>query len=164
MDGNLMDTRYPDSPNANSIQQGLEFQDFVMKTLLAKWGVCLQNFSSAKYQFEFGENIQGWEIKLDNLFLKTGRLSIEIAEKSRAANAKWVASGIYRDDNAKFYVQGNFNRIYVFHKKILVLLHKSGRYEEKEELTVRAFYLPLEDADKFGERVDVLSSDTNLWF
>ena len=72
--------RYPDCPDANSFQSGLEFQDFVCLRL-AQEHVILQNTGSKLYQLRIGENLQGFEIKLDRRCTETGRLSIEIAEQ-----------------------------------------------------------------------------------
>lgn len=149
---------YPDGKHADSFQVGLEFQDFVCE-LLSEQGIILQNLVSKKRQFERGENIQGFEIKLDLRCTETKRLSIEIAEKAKAGNPVWIASGIYRDDNSWLYIQGNYEVLYVFAKKFLVLLHKADqeraqkRFPEHETLTVRAFYLSFDDADKWAAKV-----------
>lgn len=144
---------YPNSTHVDSLQVGAEFLDFVT-VALAKRGLYLQPFTSKKYQYTKGESLQGWEVKLDNRFTDTGRLSIEIAEKTNFANAAWANSGIYRNDNTWIYIQGNYQYFYIFLKKHLIGLHKSGRYEIAESHgTVRKFYLPLTDAEKYGERV-----------
>ncbi len=142
--------RYPDCKNKNSIQDGLEFQDFVMETLAKQHGIIIQVFGSRKYQFSHGESVQRYEIKLDRRCTETGRLSIEIAEKT-SSEADWVQSGIYAG-NSLFYVQGNYSCFWLFMTKFLVKLHKAKNkdYEEKEETTIKAFYLPLKDADKYG--------------
>lgn len=140
---------YPDSVDKNSFQSGLEFQDYVC-VLLAKKGIILQNLNSKLYQCQVGENLQGFEIKLDRLFKKYDHLSIEIAEKSRADLPQWTPSGIYRNDNSWLYIQGNYETLYVFSKRWLINLHKTGRYQNQElNGTVRKFYLPLRDADKY---------------
>ncbi len=152
---------YPDCPDRSSFENGTEFQDFVC-TELAKEGIVLQNLASKRYQLAVGENIQGFEIKLDRRFLETGRLSIETAEKSRASNAGWTQSGIYRNDNTWLYIQGNYLRLYIFAKKLLVGLHGTGRYGEHEEYgTVRAFFLPLAEAEKYcARRLDFVATRT----
>jgi hypothetical protein len=107
-----------------------------------------------------GENLQGFEIKYDSRFLDTNRLSIEIAEKSKASNPLWVSSGIYRSDNSWLYIQGNYRCIYIFAKSLLIGLHKSMKYQEDESYgTVRKYYLPLDDANKYcAKRIDIASS------
>ncbi len=151
--GMLLETKsnyYPDAKHADTLSMGAEFVDFVMETLLRR-GVVLQVYTSRKRQYEVGESVQGWEVKLDNRFMETGRLSIEIAEKSKRDIPVWTPSGIYRADNTWIYIQGNFQRFYWFQKNLLIGLHKSGKYQEAESNgTVRKFYLPIADADKYG--------------
>jgi len=138
---------YPNSRNTHSIQEGAEFLDLVMEQLRTM-GFYLQPYTSAKNQLEKGESIQGWEVKLDNRFLETGRLSIEIAEKTRADNENWIPSGIYRKDNSYLYIQGNPKDFYVFQLSLLRWLHKRKIYEEAESFgTVKKFYLPIDDAN-----------------
>jgi len=151
-----METKYPkeNSGHYDSFQKGQNFEDFVC-IQLSKQNIILQNISSRKFQYETGENLQGFEIKYDarctgdNGTKATNRLSIEIAEKTKSENLIFVNSGIYRSDNSWLYIQGNYNTLWIFAKKILVLLHKSKRYEEAELPTVRKFYLPIEEADKY---------------
>lgn len=154
-----METSYPNycisnSGHKNSFEVGNEFQDFVCIEL-AKDGIILQNINSKKFQYTTGENLQGFEIKYDARCTgdintePTYRLSIEIAEKSKETNISFVPSGIYRSDNSWMYIQGNYNGFWIFPKNILVELHKSGRYKEHECSTVKKFYLPIEDADRY---------------
>ena len=147
-----MATSYPDSQHSDPLQVGAEFLDFVTVTLHAR-GLYLQPFTSKKYQYNKGESLQGWEVKLDQRLSDTHRLSIEIAEKTRSANAIWVPSGIYRNDNTWLYIQGNYDAFYIFLKRFLIQLHQCKRYTEHEIPTVRKFYLPVADADRYGERI-----------
>jgi hypothetical protein len=144
---------YPNCPDPYSFQSGLEFQDFVATKLHDCLGITITNYSSRKWQFSDGENQQGIEIKLDRTMERTERLSIEIAEKSKATNASFVPSGIYRSDNSWLYIQGTPRRLFVFAKSILVLLHKSGRYKEHTERTIKAFLLPFPEARRYAVRV-----------
>ena len=144
---------YPDAPLDNSLEKGREFLDFVMLNLKAL-GIYMQPFTSKRYQYDVGESINGIEVKYDSRFTDTGRLSIEIAEKTKASNKDWSPSGIYREDNTWLYVQGNFDHFFIFIKKHLVFLHKTGRYQEGESYgTVKKFYLPIEDAERWGHKV-----------
>lgn len=140
---------YPDAKRPDMLGEGIEYQDFVCAEL-AKRHIVLQNLTSKKYQYEIGENLQGFEIKLDRRCTDTERLSIEIAEKSAAANRDYIPSGIYRNDNAWLYLQGNYEILFVFARNFLVNLHKSGRYEVAEMPTIRKFYLPFSDAKKYA--------------
>jgi hypothetical protein len=143
-----MVTKYPDAPSGDSFEQGMIFQDFVADVLFS-YGIAITAYSSRKYQYQYGENKQGIEIKLDTLWQTTGRLSIETGERT-SVNKSWVASGIYRDDNSWLYVQGNESGFFVFSRKLLQQLHRTNRYKNKEEPTVRAFYLPEQDAERYA--------------
>lgn len=145
----MLNPTYPDGKRPTLFQDGLEFQDFVCKEL-ARRHVILQNLSSQRYQFEVGENLQGFEIKFDGRCTDTGRLSIEIAEKSRAELLQFTPSGIYRSDNSWLYIQGNYKILFVFAKNMLLGLHKSLKYREDQMPTIRKFYLPFSDAKKYA--------------
>ena len=149
METNELASRYPDSPH--TVQPGNEFQDLVC-TELGKRGIVFSNFVSKKYQLTVGENIQGFEIKLDNRFPDTRQLSIEIAEKSARDRPNWTPSGIYKQDNTWLYIQGCSSGFYIFAKSLLLLLHKDKKknYKEYEHNgTIKKFHLPLSDADKY---------------
>lgn len=136
----------------NTFQRGLQFQDFVCD-ILYEQGIILQNYSSKKYQFEIGENKQGFEIKLDNRCTDTNRLSIEVAEK-KISDKNWNSSGIYSKGNSWLYIHGNYQKIFIFSKNILIMLHQSGKYEEAiAHDTVKKFYLPIEDAQKWACKI-----------
>ena len=144
---------YPDAQSNNSLEDGQEFQDFVMLAL-QKHGLYLQQFASKKYQYEMGESLQGWEIKLDNTAKTSGRLSIEVAEKSKRSVDEWTPSGIYRPDNTWLYIQGNDEFIYIFMKHFLVQLQAAKKYEvTKHNGTIKRFFLPLSEADKYGYKI-----------
>jgi hypothetical protein len=151
----MREPSYPDA-RPNTFRDGIEFQDFVC-VQLARYGIILQNLASKKYQYDIGENLQGFEIKLDARHMETGRLSIEIAEKTRAANPTWVPSGIYREDNSWLYIQGNYQRIYVFDKGVLKRYHRQKRPNEyehpRDHPTVRKFYLPHKTAEAAAAKV-----------
>ncbi|MCU0811959.1 MAG: hypothetical protein MUE59_13170 [Thiobacillaceae bacterium] len=143
------DPVYPDAKRPSVFADGIEFQDFICSDL-AKRHVILQNLSSKRYQFDVGENLQGFEIKLDLRCTETLRLSIEIAEKSKASMPSFTPSGIYRNDNSWLYIQGNPDLYFVFQKSLLVMLHRTGRYQEHELPTIRKFYMPLDQAFKYA--------------
>jgi len=157
------ETRYPDSRNPNSIQHGLEFQDLITDCL-REHGLYVQNYSSRKYQLDKGENVQGWEIKYDSWCTKSGRLSIEVEERT-ALDRPWVKSGIY-SGKSWLYIQGNEQRFWVFFTSFLRQLHQSGRYAEKDDnpATIKTFYLPVSDADKYGQRFDIEQVERELAF
>ena len=144
---------YPDSKDPKSFESGLEFQDFVCEKLLHELGIAFTNYQSMKWQFGNGENRQGIEIKLDRDISSTKNVSIEIGEKSKASNPKYVPSGILRDDNSWLYIQGNYNIVFLFAKSILRLLYKSRRYHIDELPTIQRFLMPIDDAKRYAAKV-----------
>ena len=162
-DGGCMGISYrqENSGYSDSLEIGNEFQDFVCIEL-AKESIILQNINSKKFQYETGENLQGFEIKYDarctgdKSTIATNQLSIEISEKTKDSNLNYIASGIYRNDNSWLYIQGNYMMFWIFSKRILKLLHKSGRYKEHELPTIKKFYLPIIDADKYCAKKVIL--------
>lgn len=165
-------SRNPAYPTANSrrvdsFEVGNFFQDFVCIEL-AKCNIIMQNINSKKFQYTVGENLQGYEIKYDarctgaDGTVPTGRLSIEIAEKSRAENKVYVASGIYRNDNSWLYIQGNTKTFWVFGKKTLIGLYETGRYEVFVQPTIKTFFLPIEHADRYCCKKFIFDTECNF--
>jgi hypothetical protein len=141
---------YPSSPNAHSVEDGHEFEDFARDVLISR-GIIVHTNKSAKFQIGQGENPQGIEFKRDNWCTKTRRLSIEYAEKRDARNQRWADSGILVG-GIWLYVQGNESAFYVFGIRTLRNLYDGWRAGElsldaHDEPTVRAFYLPFAIAD-----------------
>jgi hypothetical protein len=155
---------YPpaNSGDPDSFQSGLEYQDFIATQLHKHLGITINNYQSRAFQFDAGENLQGIEIKLDRWIETSERLSIEIAEKTRASNPQFVASGIYRNDNSWLYIQGTWHIIFVFAKAILQLMHKSKQYTEHIEPTLKGFYVPVLKAKQVAACVLELDKQGNL--
>ena len=139
---------YYDSKNKRSFADGMEFQDFVGSEF-NKWGFYIQLHASRFYQFSKGESVQRVEIKLDDGCVKYNHLSIEVQERKNNMGS-WVNSGIYRNDDTVFYVQGNTEVLYMFLRRDLVKWHKEkegGAYTEPLS-TIRRFFLEFPDADE----------------
>lgn len=134
----------------NKLQQGLEYQDFIACEF-AKIGIPLTSFSSKKYQYQKGENLQGYEIKNDQKFRQTGNLWIEIAEKKEASHKVWYDSGIKRSDNTIFYVIGDYKGAFIMQKSILSAFADKGRYKIRvnNNQTSKGFLLPVKDAEYY---------------
>jgi hypothetical protein len=146
------DPEYPDASRTTVFAEAIEFQDYVCDRL-AREAIILQNFASKKYQYTRGENLQGWEIKLDLTCLKTKRLSIEVAEKSRKDMPNWTPSGIFRGDSW-IYIQGNYERLWIFGTKQLQRYFQQRKPETHESFgTVRKFYLDFDTACTVALRV-----------
>ena len=148
---------YPDAKAPDSLAQGQEFERFARDMLLHRLGWVVDLYESRHFQWHEGESRQGFEFKEDRRCTDTGRLSIEVAEKTRASNSEWVPSGIWRRDNTILYVQGNERIVFVFSKKVLQRWHdyqlRLDRLEMHEERgTVRGFYLSLAKAEDLAEK------------
>lgn len=130
------------------LKQGLYYQDFVIEELY-KVGLPIISYSSKQYQHLVGENKAGLEIKNDSNYKTTGNIYIEISEKPDANKKEYWKSGIYRNDNTWLYLIGDTDRIFIFSKKQLVLVHESKKYREVSIPTSKGFLLPVKDAEKF---------------
>ena len=78
---------YPDAPDPQTYEHGMEYQDWV-RPRLACVGFNVQVNTSKKFQLQQGESAQGVEIKLDNRCCTPpyNQVSIEVEEKSRQVN------------------------------------------------------------------------------
>jgi hypothetical protein len=134
------------------LEGALLYQDFVVDLLWNTIGLAVVCYSSKAYQQAVGESRTGVEIKHDEKFSKTGNLWIEVAEKAKPRPGPYAASGIYRDDNSWLYVSGNYNTVFVFPKRLLQALAKSGRYKilENNTGTSQGYLLPEADARKYA--------------
>lgn len=137
---------------AAKIVTGGIYQDFVVDALSSLIGLHVQVYTSKVYQFSVGESRQGVEIKNDEKYATTGNLWIETGEKARPREGDYAKSGIYRGDNSWLYVIGNYDTIFVFPKTLLILLHRSGKYMQRENGTKTSigFCLPNVDAKRFA--------------
>lgn len=118
-------------------------------------GISLTSYCSAKFQWMYGENRQGIEIKLDKRILETGNVSFEVAEKSAASVPVWTDSGIMRRDNAWLYVQGNKSIVLIFGKAILQLVYAKGYVDKvwQPKPTIKTFLMTLSEARRIALKV-----------
>ena len=135
----------------NLLELGNMYQDFIMSDLL-KQGIVLMQYSSKKYQYEAGESLSRIEVKFDDRCTETNRLSIEIGEKQIYAT-KYERSGIFRNDNSLFYVQGNLQKYFFFSKKTLkrYFLQNMNTINVENYPTLKKFYLNFEIAEDLCE-------------
>ncbi len=157
--------RYPDAP-VSSIAIGTDFEKYCSGVFL-KMGIQLTPCITKWAQFNIGEDLEGYEFKLDAKHTDYGHLSIEVAE--RAWNGgPWRASGIFRNDNTRQYVQGNKEIFWIMPKHILVeyaksigivpnlcLLEVCPNLIKESFGTIRKFYLEYLIADLIGKRIEI---------
>lgn len=137
------------------IETGLRYQDFVCDVFLQICGIPIVQYASQLYQMSVGESRQGFEIKHDEKFSKTGNLWIEVAEKARPRNGDYVSSGIYREDNSWLYIIGDYDIIFIHAQRILRAISECGRYEirENDTRTSRGFLLNNGNSEKWALRI-----------
>jgi len=131
------------------LERGLLYQDFVYE-ILSRNGINTVAYGSRLFQYRFGENKAGIEIKYDDWLKKTGNLWIEVAEKTNPNNPDYVVSGIYRDSTE--YVIGDYNTIYRIATNVLRLVDKGGKFntEENRMKTSKGFKLPGVEAGRIA--------------
>ncbi len=127
------------------LDEGAKYLSYVRDRLIP-YGITFWSYDSPLFQLK-GESLQGCEVKLDNRCIETGRLSIEVEEKSHRDMPVWTASGIRKSDNSWAYIQGNYELIFLFSKKWLIRYQDEKRPKVDESHgTVRKFYLPMKIA------------------
>lgn len=150
-----MSTVYPDADRPTVFKEALKFQDFVVDLMLKEFGLAITNYSSEYYQYNFGENRQGIEIKLDKEMLHYGNVSIEVAEKTEAKNENWIESGILRNDNSWLYIQGNYDIVFIFGKEHLKRFYKEKYFDKvwQPKPTIKTFRIPIKTAEIIALKV-----------
>jgi DNA-binding protein H-NS len=110
------------------LEEGKEFEKYVKKQLQEKKQLHLDIIEDEVNQYTIGETIQGYEIKYDKKYKDTGNLYIEIKEKTNPNNAKFVLSGIFRQDNTHTWIIGNYDEVYMFKKDTLIEIYNKQEY------------------------------------
>jgi hypothetical protein len=123
----------------NDLEEGMEFQDFIIDELFKK-GICLMVYGSRSRQ-KVSESLNGIEIKFDRKFRQTGNFFLECFSYSyghfkNTGEVIFHESGILKDDNTWLFVIGDFQNYYVIPKKTLVRYYK--KYSDKLR---EAFYI-----------------------
>jgi hypothetical protein len=137
---------------ANKLDQGQGYQDYVAWRLCHE-GIPLVNFQTRGAQLVHGENALGVEIKFDDWLERSGNLWIEIQEKTDANQRLWVASGIFRSDNAWLYAIGNYSELFLFSLKRLREVRGGRLIIENNMHTSRGFLLSRAEAAREAERL-----------
>lgn len=136
------------------LQEGLMFQDYCAVEF-SKIGLPVTSFSSKEYQYNKGENLQGYEFKNDQQFRQTDNLWIEVSERTNVGRP-YVDSGIFRCDNTRFYVIGDYQGVFLIQKKVLQKMAEKKRYKllENGKKTSKGFLLPVADAHEYFDYIE----------
>ena len=137
---------------SSQLEAGEWYQEIVASAIKRQFGYEINYYTTRKEQYEIGESVQGFEIKYDRLIAKTGRLSIEIAEKTRADLPNFTPSGIFRQDNTIHYAQGDASWCWCFRKTALqeYYCRVAPPTIDNNPPTIIKFYLSIEQADQLA--------------
>jgi len=138
------------------ILKGGNYATFIYKWLKERKNISVKNYDTKEEQFNIGENDKGIEIKYDDWFARTGNLWIEIKERTKT-NKEYVFSGIYRNDNTRFYLIGDYRKAYVFVKKQLQDIQQNYKLRENNMKTSWGYLLPEKDAIKYAYAILVFN-------
>jgi hypothetical protein len=100
-----------------------------------------------------GETEEGIEVKFDDLIEKYGRTYIETKEKTHIENKNYVDSGIYRTDNSRLYLIGDYTQWFLFSKAKLIWLDRLDPpflYRPKPTSTSIGFCIPIKNAKELA--------------
>ena len=95
-----------------NLDRAHQFESFVYDWFISNYGISITHYHTQKEQFEKGENRQGFEIKNDQSFEKTGNLFISVLRKDNFGNQ--YPSGVFKKDNRWLYIIGNKTEFYTF--------------------------------------------------
>jgi hypothetical protein len=129
---------------------GHAYEAYIVDRLRAM-GVTVDQVVGRTAQLIYGDTTIGWEIKCDQRSHETGNLCIETAEQAEADPSRpMVASGIYREDQCRWYAIGDYRHLWVFRKTTLQA--EDGRHRTYRIPTSVGFLLPRRQADRLAQR------------
>lgn len=137
--------RYPDA-FGDTIKAGSAYEELIADFIKRHPQHDIGLYKTKHEQFNIGESKDGVEIKLDRVSQRTKRLSIEVAEKTRI-DGEWRPSGIYRNDNTRFYIQGNLIAAWVFRRSHLQRIDAAMQNHRVFNVkTIESFFLSFREA------------------
>lgn len=105
------------------LQASFDFENYIEALFKERFDLDLDPYLTPEGQYYEGENGLGIEIKNDTLIKKYGNVYIEYAEKSKASNYNYVASGILKDDKTTYFLIGDKDGFWIFRKSRLVEIY-----------------------------------------
>lgn len=134
--------------------QANEFEEKVYDYFNDVHNIPLSHFVSKNGQFKRGENRQGFEIKNDQMFNKTGNLYISV-KRVYDNIGKEYPSGIYRETETSqlFYIIGDSNNFWVIATK-----HLRSYYEENN-LSLVGGFKSATGGQEFGFLLSTIKAD-----
>jgi len=145
-----MEPIYPDS-RLGTYEDGSAYEEFVYNKIEYLLGIKIKPFIGKNQQL-LGENNKGIEIKFDGRMKETNNIYIETAEKSRANKTEYFPSGIFRDDNSKWYWIGDYAEAFVFEKFKLQKYIEHKNFKSVTTSTSKGVLMPKEIAMNICKR------------
>lgn len=125
---------------------GKTFERFATDIIREKLAFDVHVYGSREQQYAIGESAEGFEFKRDGKFRQYGTLWIETAEKANPVNSVYAVSGIYRNNNTRYWVQGDEQTFWMF--PLARLREAVKGCQAKTTPTSKGWLLPLETADR----------------
>lgn len=134
-------------------------------------GIDIGLYYDTEGQYNKGESKVGIEIKYDNMSLQTGNLYIEYKEKLNAENKNWVNSGIFKNDNTKYFLIGTPKEFFIMRKSdLLELKEKISKKDYTGDCKLKkcrrgtslGFIIPIKEARSISLEVDEVISELRL--
>jgi len=147
MDGLFTGTKYSD--NDTGWEKGKRYEAWVKIKYPQIYKGRKLTFNETEKKQLVGETLEGVEVKFDDKMKTTGRIYIEQSEKRLLENKKYVESGIFRNDNTKIWLIGDYSLWFLFSKKYLVWLDRLDPpflYRPKPTGTSIGFCIPIKNA------------------
>jgi hypothetical protein len=124
----------------NKQELAYRFQDLVYGYFAKYWEWNIRHNTSLKNQYEKGENNAGIEIKHDQAF-EEGSPNIFIAVKRvypyklKTTDTNEAPSGIMKNHNKRFYVQGGRDKFFIFALKDIRNYYLTNKPELRDGIT-----------------------------
>lgn len=101
--------------------QGDAYEAYMTARLRAE-GLTVSRWATKADQLAHGDlcvNGDNVEIKYDTIFIRSGNLFVEVAEKRDRDRATWTPSGIDASSDARYYGIGDYVRFFLFDRAAL---------------------------------------------
>jgi len=159
-------TIYIDSKHSDSLAVGKAYESRIVYAMKTLYSIVLHIFEDKYSQYYVGENGEGYEIKLDQHIQHSQRMSIEIGEKQAINRKDFTPSGIFREDNTVFYVQGFNEFAWLFWKSDLrQYFHQNNPpLIDNDPQTIQKFYISRSLAQTLSLHRFALSDQGIAWY
>lgn len=133
--------------SGKDLEDTLIFQDYITD-ILHNFGWSINCYSSRKYNIEKGESLSRIEIKQDKKLKETGNFYFEVYERQKSNNGNYVESGILRKDNTMLIIIGDYEHLYLFSKKQIQAIIRSGEFRKVQTDTSIGYLIPVSYFEK----------------